>query len=93
MSLEMPDSDTDKPMTVDVYSNRKSPEMILIGSLYSVQQPFYNELRKSCKTLDLSQLEILGPFARAVWGMLSNEGLGFMYRSFLLFKGALMNFE
>ena len=83
----------------------------LILMLYSMEPPFYADLNKACRDLDHQKLKTLGPFAKAIFGVLLYGGcsdrdrvdaiergvqfsdtdpLGSMCRSFLLFRGALM---
>ena len=114
LSLDMPDSDITKPMTMEVFMNPYSPEVLLILNLYSMEPPFYAALNKAMRDLDMDKLKTLGPFAKAIYRVLlaghsSDKGrddalergedfhkthqLGSFCRSFLLFRGALMNNE
>jgi len=121
-SLDMSDTDLVKPMDRDVYSDPFSPEVQLILNLYSMEPPVHADLNNASRDLDLSKLVTLGPFAKAISGVLVNGNisdreredtvgrgdqfhnpkpwdgsepkihreLGYMCKSFLLFRGALM---
>jgi len=72
ISLDMGDHDIDKPMNAEEhYMNPNSPHVQLILTLYSMEPPFYAELNNACRTLDKSKLKSLGPFARAIFSVLS----------------------
>jgi len=114
LSLDMKDSDITKPMTMAVFSNPYSPEVLLILNLYSMEPPFYAALNKAMRDLDMDKLKTLGPFAKAIYMVLMrgnnsdykrddalergedyfcHDSQGYFCRSFLLFRGALMNNE
>ena len=52
LSLDMKDSDITKPMTVEVFKNPYSPEVLLILNLYAIEPPFYAALNKASRDLD-----------------------------------------
>jgi len=77
-----------------------------------MEPSFYADVNEASMNLDLSKIKTLGPFARAIYGVLvcgihsdlkrdnaiergdgleEVEPLGYMCKSFLLFRGALMN--
>jgi len=79
-----------------------------------MEPPFYADLNLASKYMDKSKIETLGPFSKAIWGVLYRgddsdkkredaceigesfrltDDLGYMCRSFLLFRGALMEDE
>ena len=110
----MNDADIHKPMTVDTFMNPYSPEVLLIANLYSMEPPFYADVNNASRTMDITKLKTLGPFAMAIFRMLQQgsnsdnkrddvlevgkdfedtDPLGSMCRSFLLFRGALMQKE
>jgi len=72
ISLEMNDSDIDKPMTDKIFSNPYSPEVLLILNLYSMEPPFYADVNNASRELDKSKLKTLGPFAMAICKVLAN---------------------
>jgi len=114
ISLDMDDYDIHKPMTPVTFFDPYSPEVLLIANLYSMEPPFYADVNNASRTMDITKLKTLGPFARAIYLMLmfgdrsdkkredvleigmnfkNTDPLGRMCRSFLLFRGALMQKE
>lgn len=111
MLLSIEDGDIDKPITS--YTDANSPQVQLIMNLYSMEPSFYADLNNASMTMDESKLTTLGPFAKALYGVLAtcdlsdkkredaiergnqfqDQELGRMCRSFLLFRGALIDKE
>jgi len=71
ISLDMNDADIHKPMTVDTFRNPYSPEVLLIAILYSMEPPFYADGKNASRTMDITKLKTLGPFAQAIFEMLA----------------------
>ena len=69
-SLDMGDYDINQPITDDIYCNPCHPVTELILILYSMEPPFYADLNKACRDLDHQKLKTLGPFAKAIFGVL-----------------------
>ena len=79
-----------------------------------MEPPFYADVNNASRTMDITKLKTLGPFAQAIfrmliygddsdkkrddvlevgWNFKDTDPLGSMCRSFLLFRGALMQKE
>ena len=69
-SLDMDDADIHKPMTYETFENPYSPEVLLIANLYSMEPPFYADVNNASRTMDITKLKTLGPFAMAIFNML-----------------------
>ena len=69
-SLDMGDYDINHPITMDIYKDPYHPVTELILILYSMEPPFYADLNKACRDLDHQKLKTLGPFAKAIFGVL-----------------------
>ena len=69
-SLNLSDEEVNKPMTNGIYENPYSPQVQLIMNLYSMEPSFYADLKDACKNVDQTKIETLGPFARALFGIL-----------------------
>jgi len=67
ISLDMDDADIHKPMTWDTFKNPYSPEVLLIANLYSMEPPFYADVNNASRTMDITKLKTLGPFAQAIF--------------------------
>ena len=70
-SLDMGDYDIDLPITWDIYKDPNHPVTKLILILYSMEPPFYADLNNACRSLDKAKLKTLGPFAKAIFGVLN----------------------
>jgi len=68
--LDMDDIDIHKSMTHATFLNPYSPEVLLIANLYSMEPPFYADVNNASRTMDITKLKTLGPFARAIFVML-----------------------
>jgi len=55
----------------EIYANPNAPEVKLILYMYSMEPPFYAELNAASRKMDQSQLQSLGPFAKALYGILT----------------------
>jgi len=44
----------------------------LILYLYSMEPPFYADLNNASRILDSTKIKSLGPFSRALWGILAS---------------------
>ena len=69
-SLDMDDKDINKPMTDDIFGNPYSPEVQLILNLYSMEPPLYAYLNKACLSLEVTELNTLGPYTRVMMEIL-----------------------
>ena len=58
-------------MTVDILKDPSSPEVCLLLYIYSIEPPFYADLNRACRNVDESKFIDLGPFARAMFEILS----------------------
>ena len=71
ISLDMDDADIHKPMTIETIKDPYSPEVLLIANLYSMEPPFYADVNNASRTMDITKLKTLGPFAMAIFKMLA----------------------
>jgi len=67
ISLDISDTDINKPMTAKEISNPYSPEVLLILNIYSMEPPFYADVNNASRDLDPQKLKTLGPFAMAIY--------------------------
>jgi len=51
-SLNLSEEEVNKPMTNGIYENPYSPQVQLIMNLYSMEPPFYADLKDACKNVD-----------------------------------------
>ena len=58
------------PMTDEIYSNPNRPEVQIIMYFYSMEPSFITDFNKVSITLDKFKINTLGPFARALFGIL-----------------------
>ncbi len=70
ISLDMDDADIHKPMTKATFCDPYSPEVLLIANMYSMEPPFYADVNNASRTMEITKLKTLGPFARAIFVML-----------------------
>ena len=66
----MDDFDVEKPLTRDICRDPYHPATMLILTLYSMEPPFYSDLNNACRDMDTTKLKTLGPFAKAIFGVL-----------------------
>jgi len=61
-----------QPLTEEVFKDPYSPEVQLILYLYSMEPHFYTDLEVACQNMDTSKLKSLGPYAKALFGVLEH---------------------
>ena len=59
-------------MTEDTFLNPESEEVKVLLYLYTMEPPFYAELNGASRTLNKEYLKTLGPYARAMYLVLTN---------------------
>lgn len=72
--------DVNKPLVINKHSRKKDYDLwnpkgralCLIMYLFSIEPPFYAGLNKACRNKEEESLESLGPFACAIFWILSN---------------------
>jgi len=67
---DIPKNNIGMPIEKKTLKDPYSPEVQLILNLYSMEPPFYNDLNHASKTSDGNKLTTLGPFAKAMYGIL-----------------------
>ena len=61
---------SNEPMTREEFEDPYNKKVQLILYVYSIEPPFYNDVSSACRTLDTTKIKSLGPFARAIFGVL-----------------------
>jgi len=73
MLICMDQKDVDKPIAISDLLRPNSKVVNFIMYLYSIEPDFYAELNTAIMTQDTSKLSQLGPFARCLSHIMSND--------------------
>jgi len=60
------DEEIDEPLTTDELWNPENIFVKVLFYLYSMEPPLYGQLSKASREMDMSKIDTLGPFARAL---------------------------